>query len=91
MTQAKRSRAKSVAGMMGRGFLKRLDAGVMIDRNRVHSDGKSRYKIDAPSVLLKARPMPLNRAGDLLPGSQPAPLGSTPRGGRTTWKGTSCA
>lgn len=86
MKKIKRSRTKSVAGMMGRGFLKRLDAGVLIDRNQVHSDGKSRHKIDAPSVLLKARPMPLNRAGDLLPGSQPSPLVSQPTRGGTTGK-----
>jgi hypothetical protein len=91
MRKVNRSRTKSVAGMMGRGFLKRLDAGMMIDRNQVMSDHKSRKKILAPSILLKARPMPLNRAGDLLPGSQPSPLVSQPTRGGTTGKRIACA
>lgn len=54
-----RMRRNSSAGMMANGFLKRLDAGVMIDRTQVMSDKKSRKKIQAPSVLLTARPVPL--------------------------------
>ena len=72
--------------MMGRGFPKRLDAGVMIDRNKVHSDGKSRYKIAALKGLT-ARPMPMNGTSDLLTGLSPARLESQPRAGRTTVKG----
>ena len=88
MKPVKRGRTKSVAGMMGRGFLKRLDAGVMIDRNQVMSDRKSRKKIAAPTSLRGlVRAVPLNGAGDLLPGSQPSPLVSQPMRGGTTGKG----
>jgi hypothetical protein len=75
----KRSRRRSVAGMMAQGFIKRLNAGIMIDRTKVHSDGKSRKKIVAPKGLL-ARPLPLKRVRDLLTRSQPAPRIPNPVG-----------
>ena len=40
-------------GLLARNFVDRLERGLLIDRKRVHTDGKSRYKIAAPKALTK--------------------------------------
>lgn len=39
--------------MLARNFLKRLDAGIIIDRTKASKNAQSRTKIEAPAFLKK--------------------------------------
>jgi hypothetical protein len=56
----KRRGRKSIAGLMGRKFLDRLDRGLVMDRTRPGNDGIFRKTIQAPKGLVTmVRPDPL--------------------------------
>ena len=47
------TKRRAAAGRLGSNFMKRLDKGLLIDRTKVHADGKSRKTIPAPKGLTK--------------------------------------
>jgi hypothetical protein len=78
-----RGRRASIGGLMASNFLKRLDAGVVIDRNHVSRDGVARKKIPAPPGLVRA--VPLNSASDVASlGPYRPSLHAASQEGRTT-------